>query len=1478
MKANNRKKKSTKVSTRVTQATLTRTLKSQRGDDQKRMKAWKTDMQLKEGTKSKEETDFWEKQKQFQRLQKTPNSSSKKKSQRKTRKQREEEKVSIQSSPDFNTLARDSEANINQVIQDAVQATGLDEDQEEFEYEYVLVSSKPQHKIKGFTMGEKTKNTKTEDAPGPGNYELKSRAVEGPEYTIKQKYPVKYESTPGPGDYEKPEETRHGYTIGQKFSEHQTEEMPGPGNYERESKIIEGPQYSMYERREYKAEKTPGPGDYESKELGSKGVTIGTKLKERGIEEMPGPGNYEDRSHIQDGPQYSMYQRRDQKVEQTPGPGDYEDIKTKGKSVTMGQKFATKAPEDIPGPGNYEDKSHILDGPQYSMYQKREQRIEQTPGPGDYENLQKKEKGVTIGQKFKEKGIEEMPGPGNYEGKSHIQEGPQYSMYERRDQKIDQTPGPGDYEESIHKGKGVTISQKFKQREIEDMPGPGNYEERSRIQEGPQYSMYSKREQKIEHTPGPGDYEDIKTKGKSITMSQKFATKEIEDMPGPGNYEGKSHIQEGPQYSMYQKREQRVEQTPGPGDYYEPEHKTQGVTIGAKFKARDPEDVPGPGNYEGISHIQDGPQYSMTQKREVRIEQMPGPGDYEYAQKEEKGVTIGKKFKQRDPEDMPGPGNYEGKSHIQDGPKYSMYQKRDTKIYQTPGPGDYEETAQAQKGVTIGQRLKEKQIEDMPGPGNYEDKTALGEGPQYSMYQKRDQRIEQTPGPGDYESKQAKGKGVSIGQKFKQRDLEDMPGPGNYEDKSHIQEGPQYSMYQKREQRIEQTPGPGDYYEPEHKTQGVTIGTKFKTRDPEDMPGPGNYEDKSHIKDGPQYSMYQRREMRTDQTPGPGDYEYVEKKGKSVTMGQKFATKEEEDMPGPGNYEGKSHIQEGPQYSMYQKREQRIDQTPGPGDYEFIQKQNKGVVMGQKFKNKEPEDMPGPGNYEGKSHIQEGPQYSMYHRREQKVEQTPGPGDYEDIKTKGKGVTIGKKFTQREAEDMPGPGNYEGKSHILEGPQYSMYQRRDQKIEQTPGPGDYEDLQKEGKGVTIGQRLTEKQVEDMPGPGNYEGKSHIQEGPQYSMYHRRDQKIEQTPGPGDYEYKEKKGKGVTIGARIAQKEAEDMPGPGNYEGKTAFGEGPQYSMFERRDQKIEYTPGPGEYEFKGAKGKGVTIGKKFKSRQAEDMPGPGNYEGKSHIQEGPQYSMYTKREAKIMQTPGPGDYETPNTKGKGVSIGKKFKSKQVEDMPGPGNYEQKSRINEGPHYSIYSKAHTKIDLTPGPGDYEEKQRSGKSVTIGKRFTQKEIEDMPGPGNYEQTSKIKEGPQYSMYSKRSQKIEQTPGPGEYEMPKKKSKGLTIGKKFKESEIEELPGPGRYRQKSTIAEGPSFTMTSRGHNKTLDHTPGPGFYNTATSDFEGVHFYAIRRKVVKRPKKSARGGIRSMRDERDVKKFKRSIKSARVQIVQ
>jgi hypothetical protein len=67
-----------------------------------------------------------------------------------------------------------------------------------------------------------------------------------------------------------------------------------------------------------------------------------------------------------------------------------------------------------------------------------------------------------------------------------------------------------------------------------------------------------------------------------------------------------------------------------------------------------------------------------------------------------------------------------------------MYEKREHKIERTVGPGEYEIPQEAVKGVTIGERMRERLPEDVPAPGQYEISSKIIEGPTYSIGEKRD--------------------------------------------------------------------------------------------------------------------------------------------------------------------------------------------------------------------------------------------------------------------------------------------------------------------------------------------------------------------------------------------------------------------------------------------------------------------------------------------------------------------------------------------------------------------------------------------------------------------------------------------------------------------------------------------------------------------------------------------------------------------
>lgn len=94
-------------------------------------------------------------------------------------------------------------------------------------------------------------------------------------------------------------------------------------------------------------------------------------------------------------------------------------------------------------------------------------------------------------------------------------------------------------------------------------------------------------------------------------------------------------------------------------------------------------------------------------------------------------------------------------------------------------------------------------------------------------------------------------------------------------------------------------------------------------------------------------------------------------------------------------------------------------------------------------------------------------------KRDNKIAQTPGPGDYENALNEEKGFRIGEKRSEKQMEDAPAPGAYELQS-TLERKGASIGVKRDDRIPQTPGPGDYEQALKDDKGFKIGERRSDK--------------------------------------------------------------------------------------------------------------------------------------------------------------------------------------------------------------------------------------------------------------------------------------------------------------------------------------------------------------------------------------------------------------------
>jgi hypothetical protein len=343
-----------------------------------------------------------------------------------------------------------------------------------------------------------------------------------------------------------------------------------------------------------------------------------------------------------------------------------------------------------------------------------------------------------------------------------------------------------------------------------------------------------------------------------------------------------------------------------------------------------------------------------------------------------------------------------------------------------------------------------------------------------------------------------------------------------------------------------------------------------------------------------------------------------------------------QEMPGPANYGdgGHSFGKTAQAFSIKGKvKEQQRLNSPGPGAYEFVDKQTKankekaykfGSSQRQSVMNKSCMEMPGPGStlldlntFGGKGvHVT-----IQTSRKEQRKDEKPGPGQYDhfnDLNTKTKSMTAkfgkssrGDILNIKSAAQLPGPGNYtiteehEGAGGSLtryKGPSYTFSGKHQQSSTLTPGPGQYdmsetEMLKYKAQTVRFAQSkretsLLSKSVIELPGPGKYGELDAFGKNATAASIRgkRQEQKPNGHPGPGTYEDLSHAVKEKAVSFRmgsakrsgLVDRNAEKMPGPAEYNGDEVkgFGKaGPRFT-FNSRQPRLDHTlsPGPGAYD------------------------------------------------------------------------------------------------------------------------------------------------------------------------------------------------------------------------------------------------------------------------------------------------------------
>lgn len=205
-----------------------------------------------------------------------------------------------------------------------------------------------------------------------------------------------------------------------------------------------------------------------------------------------------------------------------------------------------------------------------------------------------------------------------------------------------------------------------------------------------------------------------------------------------------------------------------------------------------------------------------------------------------------------------------------------------------------------------------------------------------------------------------------------------------------------------------------------------------------------------------------------------------------------------------------------------------------------------------------------------------------------------------------------------------------------------------------------------------------------------------------------------SPGPGGYLIREPLACGVkfALSKRKPLFLAEDTPAPGSYAVGSSFDCKKSYSFSPKFNKSLPRYPGPGAYEVRdlGLKAARPVIGREkrkdnFLNGELREIPGPGRYDFRHTLAEGPRWkfgSDCSRKQQDVLDTPGPGSYEIPNTRSKLVfkfSSGRK--DEKCQAIPGPGQYNIQGNLR----YSLFtisrSEKMQKLSgpLLPGPCDY-----------------------------------------------------------------------------------------------------------------------------------------------------------------------------------
>ncbi|EDQ85654.1 uncharacterized protein MONBRDRAFT_38778 [Monosiga brevicollis MX1] len=429
---------------------------------------------------------------------------------------------------------------------------------------YSVDISKTTKGAPSFSMGGRTKDLASSNAPGPGAYnsEDAARYKKAPAFSMSGR--AKEDAArlgPGPGAYTTPDAlSKLSASIKGRPKSSLSTDSPGPATT-----------WTMARRgrnKELMDASGPGPGAYNTPDaLSKRGASIKGRHEEKSNNHSPGPAYSVDISKTTKGaPSFSMGGRtKDLASSNAPGPGQYSVRDASSGAISFGVRYPDKvkgtpsfsmsgrakdlASSNAPGPGAYnsEDAARYKKAPAFSMSGRaKEDAARLGPGPGAYTTPDALSKlSASIKGRPKSSLSTDSPGPAyNVDYGKTVKKSPAFSMTGRaRDQRNDQAPGPGTYAVAAnpnHK-KPPAFSMSGRNKELMDAsgPGPGAYNTPDALSKRGASIKGRHEEKSNNHSPGPAYSVDIsKTTKGAPSFSMGGRTKDLasSNAPGPGQY------------------------------------------------------------------------------------------------------------------------------------------------------------------------------------------------------------------------------------------------------------------------------------------------------------------------------------------------------------------------------------------------------------------------------------------------------------------------------------------------------------------------------------------------------------------------------------------------------------------------------------------------------------------------------------------------------------------------------------------------------------------------------------------------------------------------------------------------------------------------------------------------------------------------------------------------------------------------------